>query len=168
MNSRSEIYKTIREMAEQVEQIRSTEEALRNQIDLMKEEVRRARKEGDRLEAAFHTLLESTVTALSESGTGLANQLQVIDCNGEKYHSRTYPKYKLIDGAPGVYMSRLDATRYLQISMAELSRLYMSGAVSVYKRGHGGNHGYRFKFSELEKYKRNLAEAITVMPQVTL
>ena len=37
MNSRSEIYKTIREMAEQVEKMRATEEALRNDIELMKE-----------------------------------------------------------------------------------------------------------------------------------
>ena len=160
MNSRSEIYKTIREMAEQVEQMRATEEALRNQIDLMKEEVRRTREEGDRLDAAFRSFLESTVIGLSDA-------VQVIDCGGEKYRSRTYPKYRVINGDPGVYVSRLDARRYLGITMAELSRLYMSGAVSVYKRGHGTSHGYRFKFSELEKYKRNLTGPITVTPQVT-
>ena len=149
MSINSEFYKTIGELANQVQTYSDTEKALAGQIYELRTERRRTIEAVERLEEEIRKLIighgqRLTVSAPVEPAKTIGKG--GIDGRGL---GRQKPLKRLPDDGRA-YLTVGDSAHHLGITVGALRLLYRDGMIQRYSRSLSRNKPYLFAFDDLE------------------
>ena len=153
MSINSEFYKTIGELANQVQTYSDTEKALAGQIYELRTERRRTIEAVERLEEEIRKLIIGHGQRLGGSLTASAPRKPAKTIGkggiGGRGLGRQKPLKRLPDDGRA-YLTVGDSAHHLGITVGALRLLYRDGMIQRYSRSLSRNKPYLFAFDDLE------------------